>query len=109
MPLGLDQHESITIALGTLALTPPSAPAMLGIYQLSQIGPNLVLRLGSFEQLLPYSMLLYFIQALVWLFLTIWGIQVLDIHWRDLFRNSNDLPPEAMQPATSSDDDPGQS
>jgi hypothetical protein len=94
MPLGLDNYAMITIALGTLALTPPSAPAMLGLYQASQIGPNLVLRLGSFDQLLPYSMVLYFIQAIVWLALTLWGVRALDIHFKDLFRNSKDIPVE---------------
>jgi hypothetical protein len=88
MPLGLDMHANVTIALGALALTPPSAPAMLGIYQLSQVGPNLVLRLGSLEQLLPYSLVLYFIQAIVWLALTLWGLRALNMGFIDLFRQS---------------------
>ena len=88
MPLGLDMHASITIALGALALTPPSAPAMLGIYQISQIGPNLILKLGSFEQLLPYSLMLYFIQAIVWMILTLWGLRKLKMSFIDLFRSS---------------------
>ncbi len=88
MPLGLDMHSNITIALGALALTPPSAPAMLGIYQISQVGPNLILRLGSLEQLLPYSLMLYFIQAIVWMILTVWGLRKLDMSFVDLFRSS---------------------
>ncbi len=88
MPLGLDMHSNITIALGALALTPPSAPAMLGIYQVSQVGPNLVLRLGALEQLLPYSLMLYFIQAIVWMILTLWGLRELDMSFVDLFRSS---------------------
>ncbi len=85
MPLGFDVHACVIIALGTLALTPPSAPAMLGIYQVSQIGPNLILHLGTFEQLLPYSLWLYAIQAIVWLALTWWGVRKLDVRFRDLF------------------------
>ena len=94
MPLGLDMHANITIALGALALTPPSAPAMLGIYQISQIGPNLILRLGTFEQLLPYSLLLYFIQAIVWLLLTVWALRALDMSFVDLFKKSKPPEPE---------------
>ncbi len=86
MPLGLDIHANTTIALGALALTPPSAPAMLGIYQISQIGPNLILRLGTFEQLLPYSLMLYFVQAIVWMLLTIWALRALNMSFIDLFR-----------------------
>ena len=92
LPLNLSLGTQLTIAMGALALTPPSAPAMLGIYQFSQIGPNLILRLGSFEQLLPYSLMLYGIQVLVWLALTIWGLRVLDIRFKDLFRSNKDLP-----------------
>jgi len=99
MPLGMSPFESVTVALGALALTPPSAPAMLGIYQISQIGPNLVLRLGSFDQLLPYSLMLYFIQAIVWLILTVWGIRVLDMNFRDLFRR--DASPETPETESS--------
>ncbi len=88
MPLGLDLHARLTIALGALALTPPSAPAMLGIYQISQIGPNLILRLGTFEDLLPYSLMLYFLQLLVWLLLTLRGLQVLQMRLSDIFRVS---------------------
>ncbi len=104
MPLGLDEYTSVTIALGTLALTPPSAPAMLGIYQASQIGPNLVLRLGSFDQLLPYSIILYLIQAIVWFVLTLWGVRALNIHFKDLFRNSKEVP-EAIDAQVNSPSD----
>ncbi len=86
MPLTMDVHAKATIALGALALTPPSAPAMLGIYQISQIGPNLVLRLGALEDLLPYSLMLYFLQLLIWMTLTIWSLSKLDMRFRDLFR-----------------------
>lgn len=98
MPLDLDMHSNITIALGALALTPPSAPAMLGIYQFSQVGPNLILRLGSLEQLLPYSLMLYFIQAIVWMVLTIWGLRKLNMSFIDLFRSSKSQS-EAMDAA----------
>ncbi len=86
MPLTMDVHAKATVALGALALTPPSAPAMLGIYQISQIGPNLVLRLGTLEDLLPYSLMLYFLQLLIWMALTIWSLSKLDMRFRDLFR-----------------------
>jgi len=95
MPLNLDAHANITIALGALALTPPSAPAMLGIYQLSQVGPNLILRLGSLEELLPYSLMLYFIQAIVWMGLTVWGLREMDMGFIDLFRIRQMTPEEA--------------
>ncbi len=89
MPLGLSLHSQVTIALGALALTPPSAPAMLGIYQISQIGPNLILRLGEFDDLLPYSLMLYFLQLIVWTLLTLWGLHALKMKFIDLFRLRN--------------------
>ena len=89
MPLQLSVHEKATIAMGTLALTPPSAPAMLGIYQISQIGPGLILRFGSFEDLLPYSLVLYFLQLIVWLVLTLIGLRALELRFVDLFRVRN--------------------
>ena len=90
MPLGLDVKSGVTIALGSLALVPPSAPAMLGIFQLSMVGPNLILRLGTVEQLLPYSLMLYFIQAIVWGVLTLWGLRKMNMSFVDLFRHSRE-------------------
>ena len=89
MPLGLDAHARATIAMGTLALTPPSAPAMLGIYQLSQIGPSVILKFGEVEDLLPYSLMLYFIQLIVWMALTLIGLRALKMRFVDLFRIRN--------------------
>jgi uncharacterized membrane protein YbhN (UPF0104 family) len=89
MPLDMAVEDKFLVALGTLALTPPSAPAMLGIYQLSQIGPGLLLQLGAFEELLPYSLVLYFLQLLVWLTLTLFGLRALDMRFIDLFRLRN--------------------
>jgi len=89
MPLELSLHAKATIAMGTLALTPPSAPAMLGIYQLSQIGPGLILRFGNFEDLLPYSLVLYFLQLIVWMVLTLIGLRALHLRFVDLFRIRN--------------------
>ncbi len=98
MPLNMDAHAKATVALGALALTPPSAPAMLGIYQISQIGPNLVLRLGTLEDLLPYSLMLYFLQLLIWMALTLWSLRALDMQFRDLFRIRQPAPTEETTP-----------
>ncbi len=89
MPLELDVHAKATIAMGALALTPPSAPAMLGIYQISQIGPGLILQFGKFDDLLPYSLVLYFLQLIVWMTLTLIGLRALKIRFTDLFRIGN--------------------
>ncbi len=89
MPLGLDLQARATIAMGTLALTPPSAPAMFGIYQISQIGPGLILRFGEVDDLLPYSLMLYFIQLVVWMGLTLIGLRALKMRFVDLFRIRN--------------------
>ena len=89
MPLGIDAHARATIAMGALALTPPSAPAMLGIYQISQIGPGLILQFGRFEDLLPYSLLLYFLQLIVWMALTLVGLSALKIPFIAIFRFQN--------------------
>jgi len=100
MPLHLTLLESMTIAMGALALTPPSAPAMFGIYHASQILPMLALHLAPLEALLPYSLLLFFIQALVWLILTLWGLKKLTMRFADLFRIRTDVSPENTPPSS---------
>ncbi|NOX62566.1 MAG: flippase-like domain-containing protein [Chloroflexi bacterium] len=86
MPLDVDLQTRMTIAMGALALTPPSAPAMFGIYHVSQIAPMLALGLADLETLLPYSLVLYFVQLIVWSALTLWGLRALNMRFRDLFR-----------------------
>jgi hypothetical protein len=97
MPIDLPLIDRMTIAMGALALTPPSAPAMFGIYHASQILPMLALNLGPLEVLLPYSLLLYFIQAIVWLILTLWGLRKLDMRFADLFRISSAIKEEEAE------------
>jgi hypothetical protein len=98
MPIELSTIDRMTVAMGALALTPPSAPAMFGIYHASQILPMLALNLATLEVLLPYSLLLYFIQAIVWLALTLWGLKNLDMKFADLFRIRAELGAEEPQP-----------
>ena len=95
MPIDMPLIDRMTIAMGALALTPPSAPAMFGIYHASQILPMLALNLGPLEALLPYSLMLYFIQAIVWLVFTLWGLRKLDMRFADLFRISSTIKEES--------------
>ncbi len=91
LPLDAPLQLQMTIAMGALALTPPSAPAMLGIYHASMILPMLALNLAPLDVLLPYSLLLWGIQAVVWMVLTFWGLRMLDMHFVDLFRISQEF------------------
>ncbi len=85
MPLDVDLQTRLAIAMGALALTPPSAPAMLGIYHISQVAPMLALGLADLDTLLPYSLMLYFVQLIIWSVLMLWGLRALNMRFRDLF------------------------
>ncbi len=94
LPLNLPLETQLTIAMGALALTPPSAPAMLGIYHASMILPMLALNLAPLDALLPFSLLLWGIQAVVWMILTFLGLSKLDMRFADLFRLSKEFKTE---------------
>jgi uncharacterized membrane protein YbhN (UPF0104 family) len=94
LPLNLTLQTQLTIAMGALALTPPSAPAMLGIYHASMIIPMMALNLAPLDALLPFSLLLWGIQAVVWMILTFWGLSKLNMRFADLFRISQEFETE---------------
>ena len=97
LPLNLTLETELTIAMGALALTPPSAPAMLGIYHASMILPMLALNLAPLDALLPYSLLLWGIQAVVWMILTFWGLSKLGMRFADLFRIGQEFKKEGAE------------
>ena len=103
LPLNLSLGTQLTIAMGALALTPPSAPAMLGIYHVSMLVPMLALKLAPLDALLPFSLLLWGIQAVVWMILTFWGLQALDMRFADLFRIEREFKNEEAEFTSKSD------
>jgi len=105
LPLNLPLETQLTIAMGALALTPPSAPAMLGIYHASMILPMLALNLAPLDALLPFSLLLWGIQAVVWMILTFWGLKQLNMQFGDLFRISQEFNNEESEFAPKAEAD----
>ena len=71
-PLSFEQ--SLALALASLAIVPPSAPAMPGVYQATIVAPLSVLGDIDPALLTAYAVALYIIQGLCLLVLGIWGL-----------------------------------
>jgi hypothetical protein len=58
LPVDLSVEQGLTIALGALALAPPSAPTQPGIYHASVVGPLMVVGFDE-TMLTSYAVLLH--------------------------------------------------
>ncbi|KPK13384.1 MAG: hypothetical protein AMJ56_02075 [Anaerolineae bacterium SG8_19] len=74
LPVDLTNREMLTLAMATLVVLPPSAPAMIGVYQGVLIGFLLLFRIADSSILTAYAILVFAIQLVLWVFLGSWGL-----------------------------------
>ncbi len=79
----LPVEEALGLSLGSLALVPPSATTLPGVYQVSLIVP-LVLIGYDRSVLTPYAILLNMIEMVVVMALGMWGVVRTDVSVRQL-------------------------
>ncbi len=86
MALGFDltAREIAVMSLTVLAVAPPSAPAMPGIYHGVVIAALAVLGLLDVSDLTAYAIASHILQIAAWLPVGIWGLLTTDLRLRDL-------------------------
>lgn len=87
MDLGLEAREITALSLAALALAPPSAPAMPGIYHGVIVAGLSLLGILDASSLTAYAILAHALYLLLWLPLGMWGFLSSDLRLRDLVSN----------------------
>ena len=96
--LGLNIHlpveQMAAIALVTLAVAPPSAPGMPGLYQATIVGAlSLVAGLNP-ALMAAYAIMIHVLQVIPLIFLGIWGALGTDIKLRSVYQQRQTVPVE---------------
>lgn len=76
------------MAMLALAVAPPSAPAMIGIYHGVVIGALSVAFPADLSLIAAYALLMHAIQLVVWGVLGLWGLSRVDFRLGDLIRDA---------------------
>lgn len=97
---GMPVDDMLAISLGALALAPPSAPAMPGVYQASVVVPLTLVGFNR-EFLTAYAVVLQALQLISIGPLGIWGISHSGFSWSELLGEGEkeSRAPEAEEPA----------
>lgn len=74
LPVDLTDREMLTLAAGALVVLPPSAPAMIGVYQGILVAFLLLFRITGATTLTAYALLVFAVQLVIWLVLGSWGL-----------------------------------
>lgn len=84
MNLGLEVREITAISLAVLAIAPPSAPAMPGVYHGVVVAGLSLLGILDVNTLTAYAILSHALYLLLWLPLGLWGFMRSDFRLHDL-------------------------
>lgn len=84
LPVKITPRQMLTLALASLVFVPPSAPAMIGVYQGVLVGSLLLLRITDVTTLTAYSILIFTIQLFFWLVTGVWALFKTDLRFREL-------------------------
>jgi uncharacterized protein (TIRG00374 family) len=95
MNLGLDTRQVAALSLAVLAVAPPSAPAMPGIYHGVVVASLALLGILNASSLTAYAILSHALYLALWLPLGIWGFLRSDLRLRDLVRLQRAAPSAA--------------
>jgi uncharacterized protein (TIRG00374 family) len=83
--LELNFRESAAIALAVLAIAPPSAPAMPGVYHGVLVAGLTLLGILDIATLTAYAIISHALQLAYWLPLGVWGVLKTDLRLTELF------------------------
>jgi hypothetical protein len=91
------------MAMLALAVAPPSAPAMIGIYHGVVIGALSVAFPADLSLIAAYALLLHAIQLVIWGVLGLWGLSRLDFRLGDLIRDARTVLSRKNTPSAGND------
>ena len=89
LPVDLTPKEMLVLAVASLILVPPSAPAMIGVYQGVLVGSLLMLRITDVTTLTAYSILIFTIQLLFWVIMGSWAVFRTDLRLKELIKQTS--------------------
>ena len=92
MNLGLEVREITALSLAALALAPPSAPAMPGIYHGVIVAGLSLLSILNVSSMTAYAILAHAMYLVLWLPLGMWGFLTSDLRLRDLIKRRSGGP-----------------
>jgi len=91
LPIDLTNREMLTLAAAALVVLPPSAPAMIGVYQGVLVAFLLLFRIADSSTLTAYAILVFAVQLIIWLVLGVWGLLRTHLRLRELISLSGDI------------------
>jgi hypothetical protein len=91
MPIDLTTQEMVTLAAAALVVLPPSAPAMLGVYQGVLVGFLILYRITDSTTLTAYAILVFAVQLFLWIILGVWALMRTQMGLGELVQQSRDL------------------
>ena len=91
MPIDLATRDMLTLAAAALVILPPSAPAMIGVYQGVLVAFLILFRITDSSTLTAYAILVFAVQLFLWIILGIWALTRTHLRLRDLIRQSRDV------------------
>lgn len=100
LPVEVTPRQMLTLAVASLIFVPPSAPAMIGVYQGVLVGSLLLLRITDVTALTAYSILIFTIQLFFWLIMGVWALFRTDLRLRELINQTSGFLQETGQEET---------
>ena len=97
LPVNLTPREMLGLAVASLVFVPPSAPAMIGVYQGVLVGSLLVLRITDATTLTAYSILIFTIQVSFWVSMGVWALFRTDLRLRELINQTRSFVKNGVQ------------
>jgi uncharacterized protein (TIRG00374 family) len=91
LPVELSTREMVTLAAASLVLVPPSAPAMVGVYQGVLVGSLLLLRITDVTNLTAYAILVFTIQLVFWVIMGVWALSRTDLKIKELIDRTRNI------------------
>ena len=81
----------LTLAAAALVVLPPSAPAMIGVYQGAMVAFLLLFRIADASTLTAYAILVFAVMLIIWLILGSWGLIRSQLNLRELISFTRDV------------------
>lgn len=91
LPVEITSRQMLTLAVASLIFVPPSAPAMIGVYQGVLVGSLLLLRITDVSTLTVYSILVFAIQLFFWSIMGVWALFRTDLKLSELIDRTRNI------------------
>lgn len=91
MPINLVTRDMLILAAAALVILPPSAPAMIGVYQGVLVGFLILFRITDSSTLTAYAILVFAVQLFLWIIFGIWALTRTRLRLGGLIQQSRDV------------------